>query len=149
VWPRFSSWPRGLDLGISSSSAVRPHERWRAGDGPARLNAGGPPRRAQARRHHHYSSSSCVNRSVCAPSSISAQLRSCASLLSLCSLSRALSRPRALSFSFWFVAAGVCLSAFLLFAVEFLSCLFVSCFLVQQAGSNHGGTLSGENCLWP
>jgi hypothetical protein len=41
LWPRFSSWPRGRDLGISSS-AVRSHLRWRSGDGPARLNAGGP-----------------------------------------------------------------------------------------------------------
>jgi hypothetical protein len=38
---QISSWPRGRDLGISSS-AVRSHECWRAGDGPARLNAGGP-----------------------------------------------------------------------------------------------------------
>ncbi len=40
-----------------------------------------------------------MNRAVCAPSSISAQLRSCASLLSLCSLSRALSLALALSLS--------------------------------------------------
>ncbi len=98
VWRRFSSWPRGRDLGISSS-AVRSHERWRTGDGPARLNGGGPLDVRGLGATTTHSSSSRVNRPVCAPSSLSAQVRSCASLLSQCSLSRALSRSPALSLS--------------------------------------------------